>query len=176
MRAQHRGTDPGRLAYSSRFAIRHTSQAWDVHLTSSLHMPLQVAVTASMGTAAINIKGFTIHSFAGVGLAAGRAEELAKRVWFNRVARKHWQDVAVLVIDEGSMVSDELFDKLEYVARWGWWVVVGWKEVWQAGVRGQVGSCACSALAMVTPCRGMQADMVDCAITGCDVVSCHVAG
>jgi ATP-dependent DNA helicase PIF1 len=97
---------------------------------SAARCPLQVAVTAPTGTAAINIKGSTIHSFGKLGLAKGSKEQLAKEAWRDEYARRRWQDVAVLVIDEGSMVSDELFDKLEYVARCGW----GWKEVWQARV------------------------------------------
>lgn len=80
--------------------------------------PLQVAVTAPTGTAAINVKGTTIHSFGRLGLAKGSKEELAQAAWADSFARQRWREVEVLVIDEGSMVSDELFDKLEYVARW----------------------------------------------------------
>jgi ATP-dependent DNA helicase PIF1 len=80
--------------------------------------PLQVAVTAPTGTAAINVKGTTIHSFGRLGLAKGSKEQLAQEAWDDSFAQRRWREVDVLVIDEGSMVSDELFDKLEYVARW----------------------------------------------------------
>lgn len=86
--------------------------------TAPLCLLPQVAVTAPTGTAALNIKGSTIHSFGKLGLAKGSAEQLAMVAWADDFARRRWQQVEVLVIDEGSMVSDELFDKVEYVARW----------------------------------------------------------
>ncbi|PFH51817.1 hypothetical protein AMATHDRAFT_114475, partial [Amanita thiersii Skay4041] len=74
-----------------------------------------VAVTASTGIAACNIGGVTIHSFAGIGLAVEKAEELASKVAKNRKASARWLRTKVLIIDEISMVDAELFDKLATV-------------------------------------------------------------
>jgi hypothetical protein len=99
-----------------------------------LHRPPQVAVTASTGTAAINIGGQTIHSFAGVGLGEAPRERLALAAWRDDGIRSRWQGVQTLLLDEASMVSDELFDKVEYVARWAacacgvsGWSMAGWR-------------------------------------------------
>lgn len=75
-----------------------------------------VAVTATTGRAAFNIRGVTIHSFAGVGLATEAKESLAKKLKHSK-AGERWRETKVLIVDEVSMMSGELFDKLEYVAR-----------------------------------------------------------
>ncbi|GAA6019588.1 hypothetical protein JCM10207_006936 [Rhodosporidiobolus poonsookiae] len=75
-----------------------------------------VAVTASTGMAACNIGGTTIHSFAGIGIGAGTAEQLVNNIKRNRNANAKWQRVKVLVVDEVSMVDGILFDKLAQIA------------------------------------------------------------
>ncbi|GAA5832670.1 hypothetical protein JCM11251_001406 [Rhodosporidiobolus azoricus] len=75
-----------------------------------------VAVTASTGMAACNIGGTTIHSFAGIGIGAGTAEQLIANIKKNRNANAKWQRVKVLVIDEVSMVDGTLVDKLAAIA------------------------------------------------------------
>ncbi|RUP50709.1 DNA helicase Pif1 like protein [Jimgerdemannia flammicorona] len=75
------------------------------------------AVTAPTGMAAINIGGQTLHSWAGIGLGNESAEVLANRINGGGAARRRWEDVQVLIIDEISMVHRDLFAKLEYIAR-----------------------------------------------------------
>lgn len=77
-----------------------------------------VAVTASTGKAAFGIGGTTLHSFAGIQLGRGTKEELSSRVVFNKNAAQRWKEVNTLIIDEISMIDGELFDKLEYIARY----------------------------------------------------------
>lgn len=76
-----------------------------------------VFVTAPTGIAACNIGGCTIHSWSGIGLGRESKEALLSRI--QRVATnvKRWKDTRVLIIDEVSMLSAELFDKLDYIAR-----------------------------------------------------------
>lgn len=76
----------------------------------------EVAVTASTGLAAVNIGGITLHSFAGIGLGKEDAESLVKKVRRNRKANQRWKTLRVLIIDEISMISGELFDKLDHIA------------------------------------------------------------
>ena len=64
-----------------------------------------VAVTASTGMAACNIGGTTIHSFGGIGLGAGTAEQLVSNIRKNKQAVTRWQRCKVLVIDEGASHS-----------------------------------------------------------------------
>jgi ATP-dependent DNA helicase PIF1 len=75
-----------------------------------------VYVTASTGIAALAISGTTLHSFAGVGLGTAPVDELIRNL--NKVAKYHWQSCKVLVIDEISMVSCDLFTKLDAIAKW----------------------------------------------------------
>jgi ATP-dependent DNA helicase PIF1 len=74
-------------------------------------------VTASTGLAAVPISGTTLHSFAGIGLGIESKEALAEKVLGSKPAKQKWKDARVLVIDEISMISATLFDKIEYVAR-----------------------------------------------------------
>lgn len=76
-----------------------------------------VYVTASTGLAACALNGTTLHSFAGIRLGGGTAEDLAGRVFRSKESKKRWKAAQVLVIDEISMINGDLFDKLEYVAR-----------------------------------------------------------
>jgi ATP-dependent DNA helicase PIF1 len=91
------------------------------YMVSSLREKLgnegQVVVTASTGRAAFNIRGSTLHSFAGIGLGKEDAATLARKVCFNNGLRHRWKKVKVLIIDEISMIDGRLFDKLEHVAR-----------------------------------------------------------
>ena len=63
--------------------------------------PDAIAVTASTGIAACNIGGVTLHSFAGIGLGEGTAENLANRIKKNRKSSGRWMRTQVLIIDEG---------------------------------------------------------------------------
>jgi ATP-dependent DNA helicase PIF1 len=74
-------------------------------------------VTAPTGKAANNIGGVTIHSFAGIGTGSKGAHELISIIKANEDALSRWQTCELLVIDEVSMLSRELFEKLEMIAR-----------------------------------------------------------
>ncbi|KAI6113072.1 PIF1-like helicase-domain-containing protein [Pisolithus sp. B1] len=63
--------------------------------------PDAIAITASTGIAACNIGGVTIHSFAGIGIGEGTAEDLSVKVRKNRKATTRWIRTRVLIIDEG---------------------------------------------------------------------------
>ena len=74
-----------------------------------------LAVTASTGIAALHISGQTIHSFAGIGFGDGAKEKVFDTL--NKSVRLRWMCCKCLIIDEISMISAELFDKLDYIAR-----------------------------------------------------------
>jgi len=69
-----------------------------------------VHVTASTGIAASLIKGTTLHSFAGLGLANEKENDLFWKVMKNEFVRKRWTSADVLIIDEVSMIDGEFFD------------------------------------------------------------------
>lgn len=74
-----------------------------------------VAVTAATGVAAVEISGRTIHSFAGIGLGDGTVKELI--VSLQPAVRKRLCEIDVLFLDEISMISAALFDKLDELFR-----------------------------------------------------------
>ena len=81
-----------------------------------------VYITASTGVAACNIGGVTLHSFAGIGLGEESAVEMLLKLQDGkkpplREAADRWADAKVLIIEECSMISAELFEKLDFVAR-----------------------------------------------------------
>jgi ATP-dependent DNA helicase PIF1 len=74
-------------------------------------------VTASTGLAAASIGGITIHSFGGIGLGQASVENLLGDVRKRAVYRKRWENATALIIDEISMLSSDIWDKLEEIAR-----------------------------------------------------------
>jgi len=74
---------------------------------------IQVAVTASTGLAAVNIGGTTLHRWAGIGVSKNKHIQAAGA--FKN--KNRWKKTDVLIIDEVSMVSGQLFDSLEQLAR-----------------------------------------------------------
>jgi len=77
-----------------------------------------VFLTASTGVASVNIGGTTINSFAGVGLGEDSGADLLKKIRSrNAMARERWLNAKVLVIEECGMISPDLFEKLDFIAR-----------------------------------------------------------
>ena len=71
-----------------------------------------VALTAMTGCAALLINGKTLHSELGIGLAKGEPKDLYKRICRMEGMLGHLLSLDVLIIDEVSMLSDILFDKI----------------------------------------------------------------
>ena len=74
-----------------------------------------LSVTASTGIAAMNVGGATLHSFTGIQRGEGTARELAARIGAR--GRRNIQSCKVLAIDEVSMISGQLFEKLDRIFR-----------------------------------------------------------
>ena len=75
-------------------------------------------VTAMTGIAATQLpRGTTVHSFAGIGLAKGTKDQCLAYVRRNPSSVKRWKQAQILLIDEVSMMSQTLFETLDYVAK-----------------------------------------------------------
>ncbi len=76
-------------------------------------------VTAMTGCAALLLgnKAKTLHSWAGIGLGRGTAEQLATDILKSPYAKRRWKRAHILVIDEISMMSPDLFEKLSQVGK-----------------------------------------------------------
>ena len=72
------------------------------------HIPF--GVTAMTGAAAILINGRTLHSFLGIGLGKGTAEDLYTEC--NKYIQRKLIKLNLLIVDEVSMLDKELFDKI----------------------------------------------------------------
>lgn len=78
-----------------------------------LQTPGTLHITASTGIAAVNVGGMTIHSWAGIGLGDDKPRNLAARIMSRREAYMRVTRARHLAIDEISMLSAELFEKLD---------------------------------------------------------------
>jgi ATP-dependent DNA helicase PIF1 len=80
---------------------------------------IRYAVTAMTGCAALllGLGAKTLHSWAGVGLAREAPHQLVAAVEKNRRAKRRWLDTQLLIIDEISMMTPDLLEKLDLVAR-----------------------------------------------------------
>lgn len=77
----------------------------------------KIFITAATGIAALGIGGMSLHSFSGVGTGQYSADMYLKFFKKNTEILKRWLNIKILIIDEISMISAELFDKLDYIAR-----------------------------------------------------------
>lgn len=79
----------------------------------------RIQLCALTGCAALLLghKAKTLHSWAGIGLGKGTVQELALKIRRNRKVMKHWLLTDLLVIDEVSMLTAELLDKLNELAK-----------------------------------------------------------
>lgn len=77
----------------------------------------KIAVTSTTGTSSLLIGGTTLHSYAGIGLGKGSVENLTDKILASKFLTYRWKKTQILIIDEISMLSPDLFDKLEEIAR-----------------------------------------------------------
>ena len=78
---------------------------------------LKIATTSTTGVSALLMNGVTLHSYLGIGLGKGSVDQLYVKISKNNYIRKKWKELNVLIIDEVSMLTPTLFDKLEHLAR-----------------------------------------------------------
>ena len=76
-----------------------------------------IGMTSTTGISALLIGGSTLHSYLGIGLGKEDVELLYLKIKNRKKNLKKWLELDVLIIDEVSMLSPILFDKLELLAR-----------------------------------------------------------
>lgn len=78
----------------------------------------ELFITSYTGRTAVNIQGQTLHSFAGIGATQRFSwQQLLTKISKKKEAVNRWKKCKVLIIDEISMLSGDLFDNLEIIAR-----------------------------------------------------------
>ena len=85
----------------------------------ALHQGKYVQVCALTGCASqlLNCRATTVHSWAGIGLGKGTMESNFKKIIKNKTKYANWKQIQVLIIDEISMMSLELFELLDYLGK-----------------------------------------------------------
>jgi len=78
-----------------------------------------VALTAMTGCAALLLgeDAKTLHSWAGIGLGAEEVPLILAKIRKFQKARKNWLATETLIIDEVSMMTPDLLDKLDLIAK-----------------------------------------------------------
>jgi ATP-dependent DNA helicase PIF1 len=79
----------------------------------------KLAVTALTGCAALllGFKAKTLHSWSGIGLGRESADVLAAMITKKKTHKSRWTSTQILIIDEISMLTSELFEKLDIIGR-----------------------------------------------------------
>ena len=77
----------------------------------------RVGITSTTGASAILIGGVTLHSFAGIGLGDDSVDAYVYKFQKFPKFRKRWRGLSVWIIDEISMMSPILWDKLDLIGR-----------------------------------------------------------
>jgi ATP-dependent DNA helicase PIF1 len=98
------------------FLVTHNSAVVKAY-TRAFGETRNVALTSSTGVSALLIGGTTLHSYTGIGLGRGRVDTITQQIFQRPYLRRRWEELETLVIDEISMISPALFDKLEEIAR-----------------------------------------------------------
>ena len=78
---------------------------------------LAFGLTATTGVAASLIGGVTIHSWAGIGTGEDTVDKLIQKINNKFPLKKKWLTTKILIIDEISMLSEDLLDKLNTIAK-----------------------------------------------------------
>lgn len=90
------------------------------YLIKQLYEMLEgVSVTAMTGCAALLIGSFakTLHSWSGIGLGKDPTYKTCAIIRRSKKAETRWKETKILIIDEASMMTSELLEKLDEVAR-----------------------------------------------------------
>ncbi|ARR75030.1 ATP-dependent DNA helicase PIF1-like protein, partial [Mimivirus AB-566-O17] len=77
----------------------------------------KVYITSTTGISAYNIQGVTLHSFMGFGTGEGPLHTLLSRIRRRKGYTQRLIETEILIVDEISMMSAELFEKVDTILR-----------------------------------------------------------
>src|SRR4051812_40067938 len=92
----------------------HTVNAYVEYLRSC---DVEPAITASTGIAATHIGGMTIHSWSGIGIRIRLDKYDLDKITSSEYIHKRISRTQVLIIDEISMLSENMLDMVDMVCR-----------------------------------------------------------
>jgi len=77
----------------------------------------QIVITSTTGISAVNVKGQTIHSWAGMGICNKPIKETIQNIKHNYFVKNSIQNCQILAIDEVSMLDKFTFEYLDEILR-----------------------------------------------------------
>ena len=88
-------------------------------MASSILSRKKIQICAMTGCAAIILgcNATTLHSWSGIRLAKGTAQEIYESIRTNKKQTAKWRTTNILVVDEVSMMSKRLFDILNFIGK-----------------------------------------------------------
>lgn len=87
------------------------------YILNILRQRYRIAVTSTTGISAISIKGQTIHSWSGIGIANQEIENIVKKILSSPALERQIKYCRLLAIDEISMLDGYTFDYLNEVLK-----------------------------------------------------------
>jgi len=102
----------GRAGTGKSFLLKKLEDA-----LSTKHKADTFAFTALTGAAAMQINAKTLHSWAGIGLSK-ISSSMLRKIYANRSAVARWVNTKILIVDEVSMLSAEIFEGRCYLPSW----------------------------------------------------------
>ena len=82
-----------------------------------LHYNIQICALTGCAALLLGHKAKTVHSWAGIGLGKGTVAELCIKIKRNKKTLRNWISTDLLIIDEVSMMTAELLDKLNEIGQ-----------------------------------------------------------
>jgi ATP-dependent DNA helicase PIF1 len=88
-------------------------------MASSVLSRKKIQICAMTGCAAIILgcNATTLHSWSGIRLAKGTAQEIYDSIKINKKQTAKWRTTSILVVDEVSMMSKRIFDILNFIGK-----------------------------------------------------------
>ena len=74
-------------------------------------------VTSSTGLSSLLINGITINQYSGIGIGDKEIDYYVKKISKNKKTRERWKSTKILIIDEVSMISSDIFEKLDIIGQ-----------------------------------------------------------
>lgn len=78
---------------------------------------VQVCALTGCASMLLECKASTIHSWSGIGLGNGTPDAIVKKIRNSPYYRSNWMTTKVLIVDEVSMMSQKMFDLLDFIGK-----------------------------------------------------------
>jgi len=78
---------------------------------------IQVCALTGVASILLQSSAKTIHSFSGIGISNASNEQILKKIKNSSFYTKNWKNIDILIIDEVSMMSQHMFELLDFLGK-----------------------------------------------------------